>query len=165
MNYNEIVGEYYNELSNVVVLLEKYVNSYRILIGSAGELNGLVLAKKREVKAALDRACRLGSLIDDLLDVLECCQCTYLNYVKIKSDILVIKTERNLILNDVDQEICGTPKFVKEGKRIPGRRPPEFIQDQFINAEANENANIQSILLASIEGAIPNSGSPPDAEG
>lgn len=147
MNYNEIVREYYNELSNVVVLLEKYVNSYRILIGSAADLNGLVLAKKREVKAALDRACRLGSLIDDLLDVLECCQCTYLNYVKIKSDILVIKTERNLILNDVDQEICGTPKIYENNS--------QGIQENIIENEASENADIQSILLASLESAIP----------
>lgn len=154
MNYNEIVREYYNELSNVVVLLEKYVNSYRILIGSASDLNGLVLAKKREVKAALDRACRLGSLIDDLLDVLECCQCTYLNYVKIKSDILVIKTERNLILNDVDQEICGVPKIYEAG--------PKGFKENIIQNEATENADIQSILLASLESAIPRA---PDGDG
>lgn len=154
MNYNQIVSEYYNELSNVVTLLEKYVNSYRILIGAAGDLNGLVLAKKREVKAALDRACRLGSLIDDLLDVLECCQCTYLNYVKIKSDILVIKTERDLILNDVDQEICGTPKIKDFGES----EEIHSLSEPIFGEEANENADIQSILLASIEGAVPNPG-------
>lgn len=147
MNYNEIVREYYNELSNVVVLLEKYVNSYRILIGAASDLNGLVLAKKREVKAALDRACRLGNLIDDLLDVLECCQCTYLNYVKIKSDILVIKTERNLILNDVDQEICGIPGIYQKNNG--------GLQEDIIDNMDTENADIQSILLASLESAIP----------
>ena len=116
MGYNEIIGSYYQEITNLVILMEKYVNSYRLLVGAAGELNSIALAKKTDIRKALKRADKLGDLIDEILKILECTEYTYLNFVKIKSDILVMKTERDLILTEIDNEL-----LFQNSKRFDGK--------------------------------------------
>lgn len=118
MGYDKLMGSYYAELTNLIFLLEKYVSSYRLLIGGAGELNGIALAKKGEVKNALKRVDKVGDLIDDLINILECCQTTYLNYVRLKSDILVVKTEKEMILTEIDNELLFQNSTRGKGQKI-----------------------------------------------
>jgi hypothetical protein len=135
MGYNEIIGSYYQEITNLVILMEKYVNSYRLLIGGAGELNGIALAKKTDVRKALKRADKLGDLIDEILKILECTEYTYLNFVKIKSDILVMKTERDLILTEIDNELLFQNSKRSEGKdgKFDRKFEEEFREEERAN--------------------------------
>jgi hypothetical protein len=139
MGYNKIMSSYYSELTNLVFLLEKYVNSYRLLIGGAGELNGIALAKKNEVKDALKRVDKVGDLIDDLIDILECCQNTYLNYVRLKSDVLIVKTEKDLILTEIDNELLfqNNTRGIGPGENIRRRGPGRIDID--VNVENNDS--------------------------
>lgn len=138
MGYNKIMGSYYSELTNLIFLLEKYVNSYRLLIGGAGELNNIALAKKSAVKDALKRVDKVGDLIDDLINILECTETTYLNYVRIKSDILVLKTEKELILTEIDNELLfQNNKRREDGECKEGKDRADNI-DIDVNVERGE---------------------------
>lgn len=105
MAYREIIKDNFEELNNLSDLLGKFVNSYRLLIGGAGELNTIALAKKDEVKDALDRAEDVGCVIDDLVKSIEgSCKC-YFKYTKIKNEFILAKTQKDTILTEVDNEL------------------------------------------------------------
>ena len=55
MPHRKIIEEYCVDINNLADLLAKLVNSYRLLIGGAGELNTIALAHKKDVKDALKR--------------------------------------------------------------------------------------------------------------
>lgn len=105
MGYREVVKGNYEELNNLADLLSKFVNSYRLLIGGAGELNNIALAKKNEVKDALDRAEDVGCLIDSLVKVIEGSGNCYFKYTKIKNEFILAKTQKDTILTEVDNEL------------------------------------------------------------
>lgn len=105
MAYREVIKGNYDELNNLADLLSKFVNSYRLLIGGAGELNNIALAKKSEVKDALERAEDLGAIIDDLVKVIEGSGNCYFKYTKIKNDFILSKTEKDIILTEIDNEL------------------------------------------------------------
>ena len=105
MGYREVVKGNYEELNNLADLLGKFVNSYRLLIGGAGELNNIALAKKNEVKDALDRAEDVGCLIDSLVKVIEGSGNCYFKYTKIKNEFILAKTQKDTILTEVDNEL------------------------------------------------------------
>ena len=67
------------------ILLNNYVNSYRLLIAGAAELYSINLTKKSDIKKALDRVDDVGKLIDDIVDTLGKCDKEYFKYCKIKS--------------------------------------------------------------------------------
>ncbi|SHE35178.1 hypothetical protein [Clostridium fallax] len=104
-SYKELFDAYFCEVNNLTELLAKYVNAYRLLIGGAGELNNIALARKKDVRNAIERANQLGEIIDVLLDVLESVECAYLDYIRLKSDIIALKTEKKLILTEIDNEL------------------------------------------------------------
>lgn len=146
MGYDRIITSYYGELTNLVILLEKYVGAYRVLIGAADELNGIAMAKKSDVKAALKRSDRMGDLIEDLLDVIESCECTYLNYVKIKSEILILRTKRDIILTEIDDELLfkNTKKHHDDHKDNHHHdEDPEHHRDEKEKEEAEEEEEKQ----------------------
>lgn len=105
MAYREIVKENFDELNNLVELLGKFVNSYRLLIGGAAELNSVALSKKNEVKDALDRAEDVGSIIDSLVKVIEGSGECYFKYTKIKNEFILANTQKDNILTEVDNEL------------------------------------------------------------
>ncbi len=51
-------------------LLNSMVNSYRLLVGGANELNNISEAKKVQVKEAIKRADDLGEIIDEIIKTL-----------------------------------------------------------------------------------------------
>ncbi len=101
----KIIETYYVDICNISDLLTKLVNSYRLLIGGAGELNTIALAKKSDVKDALDRVDKLGDIIDDLIEVLDHSDLAYLQYCRLKSDYLKMKVAPPYIQTEIDEEL------------------------------------------------------------
>lgn len=105
MAYREVVKGNFEELNNLADLLGKFVNSYRLLIGGAGELNNIALSKKNEVKDALDRAEDVGCIIDSLVKVIEGSGNCYFKYAKIKNEFILAKTQKDSILTEIDNDL------------------------------------------------------------
>lgn len=105
MGTRELFKDYFLEISNLVDILAKYVNAYRLLIGSAGELNSIALARKSDVKDALRRVNELGKLIDCLIKSLDCAQCTYIDYLKLRAKFIEAQATKEIILTEIEQEL------------------------------------------------------------
>lgn len=105
MSHRKVIDNYYVDICNLADLLTKLVSSYRLLIGGADELNKIALATKGQVKAAIKRACKLGEVIDDLIDALDDTEYNYINYCKIKADIVELQVLYNNIETEIDNEL------------------------------------------------------------
>ena len=105
MKYDELAHNHYNDIENLGRLLKNYVDAYRLLIAGAAELYNINLAKKSDVKKALERVDGLGGLIDNLIDALDKCESGYLKYCKIKNDYISISTQKNKIYTEIDNEL------------------------------------------------------------
>ena len=105
MGVKLVYDQYFREINYLVDILNKYVNSYRLLIGSAGELNSIALAKKGDVKDTLKKIDRLGELIDCLLETLEDAQCNYIEYLRLKTSILQLEVSKEIILTEIDNDL------------------------------------------------------------
>ena len=105
MKYRKLIDEQSQDITVISQLLKTYVDSYRLLIGGASELYNVNLAKKSEVKKALDRVSELGELIDKLIVSLDKCESGYIKYCKIKSDYIAIKSDKDVILTEIDNEL------------------------------------------------------------
>ena len=105
MKYDELAQNHYNDIENLSRLMKNYVDAYRLLIAGAAELYNVNLAKKSDVKKALERVDGLGSLIDNLIEALDRCESGYLKYCKIKNDYLSISTQKNKIYTEIDNEL------------------------------------------------------------
>ena len=64
MKYDDLAKNHYDDINNLCNLLNNYVNAYRLLIAGASELYGVNIAKKGDIKKALDRVDGVGDLID-----------------------------------------------------------------------------------------------------
>ncbi|PRR78226.1 hypothetical protein CLLI_18280 [Clostridium liquoris] len=105
MNHRKLVQEYYGDINNLAELLAKLVNSYRLLIGGAGELNTIALSKKNDVKHALKRANELGEVIDEIIEVLEKTSYGYMDYCEMKSQLIEGKIQSKYIETEIDEEL------------------------------------------------------------
>lgn len=105
MPHRKIVENYYVDINNLADLLSKLVNSYRLLIGGAGELNGIALAHKKDVKDALKRVNELGDIIDDIIDVLDKSSYSYMDYCKMKAQIVESKIQVEYIETEIGEEL------------------------------------------------------------
>ena len=105
MSYRHIVKNQYTDVSNLTTLLNSLVNSYRLLIGGAYELNNISEARKSDVKEAVKRADNLGEIIDEVLKTLDECSASYVKYCKIKKSFIDEKTIKDSILTEIDNEI------------------------------------------------------------
>jgi hypothetical protein len=100
-----LIETYYIDINNMADLLGKLVNSYRLLIGGADELNKIALSKRKDVKEALKRADELGEIIDSLIFTIEKATHTYLDYCDVKSEIIKSKMESHYINTEIDDEL------------------------------------------------------------
>ena len=105
MKFDDLAKKQYDDIANLSVLLKNYVDAYRLLIGGASELYNVNIAKKSEVKKALDRVEQLGDLIDKIVGTLDKCEGSYLKYCKIKNDYITISTEKDKIFTEIDNEL------------------------------------------------------------
>lgn len=81
------------------------VNSYRLLIGGAGEINQITLARKGEVRDALRRADKLGESIDEIIKTIEYMQSQYIDYCKLKASILEDGIQKEYVETEIDEEL------------------------------------------------------------
>lgn len=103
MSYRKLIESYYVDVNNVADLMSKLVTNYRALIGSANDLNGIALAKRKDVKHALDRANELGRVIDTVIEVLEKTSAEYLGYCDLKAEYLKCKQEPHHVQHEIEE--------------------------------------------------------------
>lgn len=105
MKFDDLAKKQYEDIDNLSGLLKSYIESYRLLIGGAAELYNVNLAKKSEVRKTLDRAEKVGELIDTLINTLDRCEGSYFKYCKIKNDYISASTEKSKIFTEIDNEL------------------------------------------------------------
>ncbi|WP_373897694.1 hypothetical protein ACER0A_011430 [Haloimpatiens sp. FM7315] len=105
MTHRKVVNNYYNDINNLADLLLKLVNSYRLLVGGADELNKIALASKKDVKKAINRAENLGDIIDDIVGTLDEIGFNYTDYCKLKAQVVKDKLHMQYILTEIDEEL------------------------------------------------------------
>lgn len=102
---DRLVQEHYENLNNLTTLLSNSINSYRLLVSSAAELNTVSYAKKGVVKDAVERVEAVGDIIDDLIKVVKKCEAAYCKYCVLKSDIVSSKNKKEDINTEVEMEL------------------------------------------------------------
>ncbi|KYH29093.1 hypothetical protein [Clostridium colicanis] len=105
MGSRKVIQTYYTDINNLADLLGKLVNSYRLLIGGADELNKIALSRKSDVRDALKRADKLGDIIDEIIDMLEKSSNGYLDYCELKSDIIKGKLNEGYIYTEIEEDL------------------------------------------------------------
>ncbi|MDP4179326.1 MAG: hypothetical protein Q8900_13465 [Bacillota bacterium] len=105
MAHKDVMRFYYSDIKNLTDLLNQLVNSYRLLIGGAGELNTIALATKNEVKDAIKRACELGEIIDEVIKAIDKESDGYFEYSILKGQIIKYKIEENIIRTEIEDEL------------------------------------------------------------
>lgn len=105
MGSRKVIQTYYTDINNLADLLGKLVNSYRLLIGGADELNKIALSRKSDVRDALKRADKLGDIIDEIIDILERSSNGYLDYCELKSDIIKGKLNEGYIYTEIEEDL------------------------------------------------------------
>ncbi|MCY6958938.1 hypothetical protein [Clostridium brassicae] len=105
MGHRKVIESYYSDVNNLADLLGKLVNSYRLLVGGADELNKIALSKKGDVKDALKRADKLGDIIDKVIKDLDEASFYYGEYCNIKSSIIKEKIHVDSILKEINEEL------------------------------------------------------------
>ena len=105
MKYQQLMKQYYGDLSNLNQLLQSMVNSYRLLIAGAAELNNINEARRSYVKVAVKRADNLGEIIDEIIKTLDDCSGAYVKYCKLKKNYIDDKTIKDNILTEIDYDL------------------------------------------------------------
>lgn len=105
MQYKDLIQDQYNEINNLNNLLSSMVNSYRLLIGGANELNNISETKKSKVKDAVKRSEDLGHIIDEIIKTLDECSGSYIKYCKIKKQFIEENTTKDAILTEINYEL------------------------------------------------------------
>ena len=114
MKYQQLMKEYYVDINNLNQLLKTMVDSYRLLIGGAEELNNIYEAKSSYVKDAVHRANKLGDTIDNVIDLLEECGETYFKYCAVMGEYILKKSDNKVILTEVDDELFFQDSSTRE---------------------------------------------------
>ena len=114
MKYQQLMKQYYGDINNLSQLLQSMVNSYRLLIAGAAELNNINEAKSSYVKVAVKRADSLGKIIDHIIDLIDECGEGYFKYIKIVGGHILKNTDNNVILTEVYNELLFQDASVRE---------------------------------------------------
>ena len=105
MGHRKVIENYYIDVNNITDLLTKLISNYRALIGGAIEINGITLAHKSDVKDALKRVDKIGKIIDNILAVLEQSSNGYLDYCKLKAEVMEYHLEAQYIQTEIETEL------------------------------------------------------------
>lgn len=105
MTHRKIINNYFADVNNLADLLFKLVNSYKLLVGGADELNKIALSNKSDVKKALKRADKLGEIIDDLIKALDKTGRGCSEYCNLKSEVINEKLSYDYILKEIHEEL------------------------------------------------------------
>ncbi|WP_194189754.1 hypothetical protein [Clostridium chrysemydis] len=102
---NKLMENHFNEMDKLADLLKKLVESYRLLVGGAAELNNINKRKGRDVDSALDNIEHVDRTIASLLEVIECYEKNYMKYSKIKNEIIGLNNEKSKVKKELENEI------------------------------------------------------------
>lgn len=106
VDYTPLIQTYYNDLTYLADLLGKLTGIYNVLISSADVLNRIALAKKNDIKDALERVDELGRMIDEVTDLLDTQIILYENYARQKSDFIINRLPfSEIIKSDIEHHI------------------------------------------------------------
>lgn len=105
MGNRKVVENYYCDVSNIVDMVTKLIGAYRLLIGGAAELNVIALAHKKEVRDAIKRANKMGDIIDRILKDFHDLGYGYMDYCKLKAELLKCQLEVSYIQTEIDNEL------------------------------------------------------------
>ena len=105
MGQIEIFRKHFKEVNNLSVVLSSYANTYRLLVGAAGELNNISKVRKRDLDDALDRVDEMGKIIDSILEVINDNEEAYIKYIKLKSKFIMEKASKDIIQTEVEQDL------------------------------------------------------------
>ena len=113
MGDRRLIENYYTDYYNLIDILCKLTNNYRLLIGGAGEINQIALAHKKDVRKALKRVRVVGDMIDDILEILEKSELTYFDYCRIKAEVVREKLNFEYVKAEIETLIDS-----KEEKKV-----------------------------------------------
>ncbi|EGT3599542.1 hypothetical protein P5F04_04650 [Clostridium perfringens] len=105
MGQIEIFRKHFKEVNDLSSVLSSYANTYRLLVGAAGELNTIAKVRKRDLDDALDRVDEMGKIIDSILEVIKENEEAYIKYIKLKSKFIMEKASKDVILTEVEQDL------------------------------------------------------------
>lgn len=101
---------YYTDYCNLIDILCKMVNDYRLLVGAASELNQITPAHKKDVRKALKLVNKVGDIIENILDIIDKTETNYFEYCNIKTAVVREKIEYEYIKSEVESLIIDEKK-------------------------------------------------------
>lgn len=105
MGINKLIQEQGEAMNLLTNMLKTHVDSYRLLIASASELNNIYEARSSQVKVVIKRAKAIGEIIDEITEILEECAHPYYHYCIEKGKAIYSKTPSDLIFTEVTNEL------------------------------------------------------------
>ncbi len=105
MSYKSSIDIYYQDLMNLLKMLDIYVINYRNLVSTLNDININVLISKRKKKRAIQQIEELGSIIDAVLAAICEAQKCYLRYVSMKCNVLCEIINYDFIRLEIEQEL------------------------------------------------------------
>lgn len=125
MSYKSSIDTYYQDLMNLIKMLDIYIINYRNLVSTLNDINLNVLISKRKKRKAIKQVEELGNIIDTLLIAIQESQKSYLRYVNIKNDVLREIITVDFVRLEIEQEILSgvNEKFKSEFLTL---YPPDF---------------------------------------
>ena len=124
MSYKSSIDTYYQDLMNLIKMLDIYIINYRNLVSTLNDINLNVLISKRKKRKAIKQVEELGNIIDTLLsDTIQTENNKY--YVNIKNDVLREIITVDFVRLEIEQEILSgvNEKFKSEFLTL---YPPDF---------------------------------------
>lgn len=87
------------DIKILIEMLSSMTNSYRLLVGAADEFNRISLVHRHEAEEAIERADRLGDIIDDVERELKKLMKLYLRELVCKIEVQQLYNDKISILN------------------------------------------------------------------
>ncbi|MGL4569518.1 MAG: hypothetical protein ACRCVJ_00460 [Clostridium sp.] len=103
--HNKVMDDHFSELIKMSSLLKTLVDSYRLLIAGAVDVNILPVRRTKDVERALDRADEVGKLIDRIVDVMDEYEYSYIKFSKIKNEVVSLNYEKKKVKNELNDVI------------------------------------------------------------
>lgn len=105
MGNRKLIDSYYGDINNLADYLTKLVNSYRLMVASANDLNDIALARKGEVRKAIHLSNELGDVIDDVIQAIQKSSDGYFDYCKIKSGAVKNKVQPEYVETEIQEDL------------------------------------------------------------
>ncbi|AKN33349.1 hypothetical protein Ccar_21990 [Clostridium carboxidivorans P7] len=137
MTCRKIMEDYYNDINNLSDFLAKLVNSYRLIVGGAGELNGIALAHKKDVKKAIKTSNDLLKVINEVICMLEKTSCGYIDYCQLRAQIVESRMQAQYIQTEIDNEL----KLQNSQGDTPNSEKDTIINERDLSHDEKDDSN------------------------